>query len=111
MQQRTKVAIAGGAVAAVLAIGTGVGIAASGDDDRPLTGGDLERATEAALAHTGGGTVIETEVGDDGAAYGVEVRLAGGRVVEVSLNPDFEVIGSTADDDARGDEGADETDD
>jgi len=110
MQQRTKVAIAAGAVAAVLAIGTGVGIAASGDDDRPLTGGDLVWATEAALAHTGGGTVIETEVGDDGAAYGVEVRIAAGRVVEVSLNADFEVIGSTADDDAPG-EGADETDD
>ena len=36
--------------------------------DAPLTGAALERATEAALAHTGGGTVTETEVGDDGAA-------------------------------------------
>jgi uncharacterized membrane protein YkoI len=111
MQQRTKVAIAAGAVAAVLAIGTGVGIAASGDDDRPLTGRDLQRATDAALSHTGGGTVIETEVGDDGAAYGVEVRLEGGRVVEVSLNAGFEVIGSTADDDTPGGEETDETDD
>jgi hypothetical protein len=100
MQRRTKLAIAAGAVVAVLAIGTGVGIAASGDDDRPLTGSALQRATAAALAHVGGGTVIETEVGDGGAAYGVEVRREDGNVVEVNLNADFEVIGSEADDDA-----------
>jgi len=100
MQRRTKLAIAAGAVVAVLAIGTGVGIAASGDDDRPLTGGALERATAAALEHVGGGTVVETEVGDGGAAYGVEVRRDDGSVVEVDLNADFEVIGSGADDDA-----------
>ena len=96
---------------AVLAIGTGVGIAASGDDDRPLTGGDLERATKAALAHTGGGAVIETEAGDGGAAYEVEVRLEDGRVVEVALNADFEVIESTADDDGSDGGEAGETDD
>jgi hypothetical protein len=111
MQQRTKVTIAAGAVVAVLAIGTGVGIAASGDDDRPLTGSDLERATAAALAHTGGGTVIETEVGDDEAAYGVEVRLDDGRVVEVTLNADFQVVGSTADDDGSDSGEAGDTDD
>jgi uncharacterized membrane protein YkoI len=98
-------------VVAVLSIGTGVGIAASGDDDRPLTGSDLEQATAAALAHVGGGTVIETEAGDDGATYGVEVRLEDGSVVEVSLNADFEVIGSTADDDGAGGEEVGDTDD
>lgn len=106
MQKRTKLAIVAGAVAAVSAIGTGVGVAASGDDDRPLTGGALEAATAAALAHTGGGTVVETEVGDDGAAYGVEIRLDDGRVVEVNLNAGFEVIGSAGDDDASDGSGA-----
>ncbi|HET9250333.1 MAG TPA: hypothetical protein VFP13_10420, partial [Actinomycetota bacterium] len=80
-----------------------------GDDDRPLTGSALERASAAALASTGGGTVIETEVGDDGAAYGVEVRLEDGRVVEVSLDADFAVVGSTTDDDGAND--GDATDD
>ena len=58
--------LAGGALAAAIAIG-GVGLAMAGgtDDDRPLTGTELERATEAALEHTGGGTVLETEVGDE----------------------------------------------
>jgi uncharacterized membrane protein YkoI len=92
--------IVGGAVAlVVLAGGTAVAVATAGDDDRPLTGLTLARAEEAALAHTGGGTVIETEVGDDGAAYGVEVRLDHGSVVEVALDQDFRVVGTEADDD------------
>ena len=107
MQKRTKLSLAAGGIVLVLAVGTGAGIAASGDDDRPLTGSDLEQATEAALAHVGGGTVIETEAGDGGAAYGVEVRLDDGRVVEVNLNADFEVIGSAADDDTSGGEADD----
>jgi uncharacterized membrane protein YkoI len=90
----------GGAIAlALVGGGTALAVATAGDDDRPLRGSDLDRATEAALAHTGGGTVIETEVGDDGAAYGVEVRLPDGSVVEVSLDESFDVIGEEADDD------------
>jgi hypothetical protein len=109
MRTRTKLVLAVGTATTALAIGTGIGIAASGDDDRPLTGGDLERATEAALAHVGGGTVIETEVGDDGAAYGVEVRLPDGRVVEVALDAGFGVVGQVPDDDTgREDEGSEE---
>ncbi len=69
------------------------------DSDTPLTGSDLDRAVAAALDHTGGGEVTETEVGDDGAAFGVEIRLADGSQVEVNLDADFNVIGSEADDD------------
>ena len=87
-------ALAAVAVTAGIAVASGVG-----DDDRPLTGATLERATAAALAHTDGGTVVETEVGDDGAAYDVEVRLGDGRVVELQLDERFAVIGQEADDD------------
>ncbi len=87
---------------AVLAIGAGVGIAASGDDDQPISGDALDRAVATALAHTGGGTVIETELGDGGAAYGVEVRLEDGTVVEVELDRDFQVIGAAPDEDVAG---------
>jgi hypothetical protein len=105
MTRKTKW-IAGAAVAlAVIGAGTGIAVGASmGDDDKPLTGSALDRAVAAALEHTGGGTVIETEVGDDGAAYGVEVRLGDGTVVEVNLDADFHVIGQEADDDGPNDE-------
>ena len=84
--------------------GGGIAWATSGDDEQPLTGSALERATAAALRHTGGGTVTETEVGDDGAAYGVEVRLPDGSQVEVNLDSSFYVIGEEADDDGGADE-------
>jgi uncharacterized membrane protein YkoI len=97
--------LAAGAVTAGIAIASGVG-----DDDEPLTGSSLAKATAAALAHTGGGTVVETEVGDDGAAYGVEVRLPDGRVVEVNLDASYAVIGQEADDDGAA-EGGEDADD
>ena len=91
--------------------GTGVAVAASsGDDEEPLTGSTLDRAVDAALEETGGGTVTETEAGDDGAAYSVEVRLDDGSQVEVNLDENFTVIGQEADDDGPNDddEGEDE---
>ena len=36
--------------------------------------------------------MIESEAGDDGAAYGVEIRLDDGSVVEVALDANFHVI-------------------
>jgi uncharacterized membrane protein YkoI len=48
--------------------------------------------------------VIESEAGDDGAAYGVEIRLEDGRVVEVSLDANFNVVGDEADDDGPNDD-------
>jgi uncharacterized membrane protein YkoI len=109
--ERKRKWIAGGAIAlAVVGGTTGFAIATS-DDDQPLTGSALDEATAAALAHTGGGTVIESEAGDDGAAYGVEIRLDDGSVVEVSLDQNFKVIGDASDDDgAADDEGGSDDD-
>jgi len=104
MDRRTKW-IAGGALAlALVGAGTGVAIATgAGDTDGPLTGSTLDRARSAALEFTGGGTVTESEAGD-GAAYGVEVRLDDGRVVEVRLDANFQVLGQEADDDGSEDQ-------
>ena len=80
MDKRTKLGIGG--AAAVVAIGAGsfLGIAAAtGGDDQPLQGDAKTRAVAAALASTGGGPVPETETGDDGAAYDVEVRSSAAR--------------------------------
>ncbi len=99
-----------GAALAVGLVGAGVGIGLaetsgdseteveSADSDQPLTGADLDHAKAAALEFTGGGTVTEAEVGDDGAAYGVEVRKDDGTQVEVRLDETFSVIGSEVDD-------------
>ena len=106
MKRRTK--LVAGAPSALAAIGGGTGIAvASGalDDDAPLEGSTLDEAVAAALASTGGGEVLETEVGDDGAAYGVEVRLDDGRQVEVNLDSSFAVIGQEADHDGPNEQG------
>jgi len=100
MQRRTKwIATAGLAVAMAGGIAAA---AADGDTDQELTGSTRDRAVAAALAATGGGTVLETEGGDDGAAYGVEVRLADGTQVEVNLDASFKVIGQVADEDRPG---------
>ena len=104
MTRQRKLLIAGVAALALLGIGTGAVLAVSGDDDRPLTGDPRARAMAAALKHVGGGDVIETEVGDDGAAYGVEVKLSDGRVVEVSLDESFRLVGTERDDDTAGEE-------
>ena|SRR5262245_3410476 len=100
MDRRTRWIVGGALAVTVVGGGAGVAIANGlGDADEPLIGSALERASAAALEHTGGGTVIETEAGDDGAAYGVEVRLPDGRTVEVTLDERFNVVGQEADDD------------
>ena len=78
-------------------IGGGAAIAAGGDDDAsdaPITGAALARAKAAALAHTGGGKVTETEVGDEESLYEVEVTLPDGSHVDVQLDERFQVVGS-----------------
>jgi hypothetical protein len=113
VQRTTKwvaAALAAG-VAVVIAGGVGAGPASSqsgpvfsqGGDDDELTGPTRDRAVAAALKATGGGTVTDTEIGDEGAAYGVEVLLSDGREVEVNLDRDLNVIGQEADDDSVGD--------
>lgn len=100
MDKKRKLIAGAAAVLAVLGVGTGVGIASSTDDDQPIGGDSRRRATDAALEHVGRGTVIETEMGDDGAVYGVEIRLDDGNVVEVELDENFNVTGTEQDDDS-----------
>lgn len=96
-----------GAVAATALVAGGVTggvIAAGGFDDNeiPITGEALERASEVALAFTGGGRVTETEVGDEEGFYEVEVTLDDGRQVDVHLTEDFTILSS--ENDGAGDE-------
>ena len=99
MKRNTKI-IAGAAIAAVaVAAGTGVAVAASTGDDneQPITGTALDEASAAALEHTGGGQVSETEVGDEESYYEVEVTLDDGSQVDVQLDEQFNVVGDKVD--------------
>ncbi len=99
MTRRTTIII--GATAAAVA---GVAIAGTvgarhGENEQPITGDALVRATEAALAHTGGGSVTGTEVGDEDSLYEVEVTLDDGSQVDVQLDEAFQVVGEMPDHD------------
>jgi uncharacterized membrane protein YkoI len=98
---RKKTAFLAATVLAAAAVGTGFAIAGDedGDSDEALTGVVAERAGAAALDATGGGTVLEVERGDDGAAYEVEIRKSDGSVAEVQLDGDLKVTDIAAGDD------------
>jgi uncharacterized membrane protein YkoI len=77
------------------------------EDDRPdraITGDALKRASDAALQHTGGGRVTDTEVGDEESYYEVEVTRRDGGETDVQLDRNFNVVGSDRDDDDREDD-------
>ncbi|CAN5314291.1 hypothetical protein BH20ACT22_BH20ACT22_05720 [soil metagenome] len=98
MNRRFKIFFAGAATAA-LAAAAGTGIAAAGgakDDGETevaITGSALQKASAAALEHTGGGSVTQTEVDDEESYYEVEVTREDGSQVDVQLDRDFRVVG------------------
>jgi hypothetical protein len=95
-------------VLAVTAVAAGIAVGAGWrDDETPITGTALTRASAAALEHTGGGRVTETEAGDEEGAYEVEVALQDGSQVDVHLNASFDVIGDEPDGDESEDEETD----
>lgn len=96
---RTLIVVAG--AAAVVAAGAGIATAAGGSDsqgpDAAITGDALQKASEAALAETGGGRVTGSEVGDEESYYQVEVTRDDGSQVDVQLDRNFTVVGSKTD--------------
>ena len=106
----------GAALAAVAALGVGgaaIASAAGGSGepspaaesaedanegpDQAIGGSALDKASAAALEHTGSGQVTETEVGDEESYYEVEVSLDDGSQVDVQLDRGFNVVGDQAD--------------
>jgi len=103
------------AVVAICALAIGevtIAGAAGGDDasEQAISGSALDKASAAALDHTGGGQVTETEAGDEEGAYEVEVKREDGSSVDVHLNRDFEVLSQVGDGDeaGEGDEAGDD---
>jgi uncharacterized membrane protein YkoI len=104
MHRKTKITVVGIAAVALAAGGVGVAAAGGGGDDAeaPITGGALDRASAAALEHTGGGRVTDTEVGDEESLYEVEVTRDDGSRVDVQLDGDFGVVGGEPDSESEG---------
>jgi hypothetical protein len=103
--RRKRGFIAAAALAALAGGGAAIAGATGGDDDgseKPIRGSALDRAGAAALDHTGGGRVTETEVGDEEGYYEVEVTLDDGGQVDVHLDRDFNVLSAPADGDGDG---------
>ncbi|MBO0983037.1 PepSY domain-containing protein [Rathayibacter sp. SD072] len=105
MQKKTTIIAGAAGVLVLLGAGTGIAYAATDGfegSDR-LTGADLDRASEAALAEIGGGTVTSAEREDDGASgYELELRGEDGLEYDVRLDDSFEVLSADADADDDG---------
>ena len=102
MRITRKLAVAAGA-AAIVAGGAGIATAGAGGGDAAegpdsaITGDALQKASAAALAEAGGGTVTGTEVDDEESYYEVEVTRDDGSQVDVQLDESFAVVGSKVD--------------
>lgn len=98
MKNTTKLGMGAGIlIGATVLVGGGLAQAAgeseSGPEvETPISGSALERASATALAHTGGGSVTGTEVGDEESYYEVEVTLEDGTEVDVQLDERFQVV-------------------
>lgn len=91
-----KKLIVGAATVAILALGGGgIAYATGGDGGEQATGPNIEKAKSAALAHTNGGRVSGTEVGDEEGYYVIEVTRDDGSQADVHL--DLNVLGTVVD--------------
>ena len=73
------------AVIGVSAVGVGAATqtVSATENEVAITGEALDKASAAALKHTGQGRVTESEVGDEESYYEVEVSLHDGRQTDV----------------------------
>ena len=111
MNKLKKILITVAALAALALGGAALAGATSGggDSDTALTGSTLDRASQAALAKTGGGKVTDSERDtENGATYEVEVTKPDGSQVDVRLNDQFKVVVAEPDPEDAGDEQGDD---
>jgi len=62
------------------------------EEDVPITGSALDRASAVALNHIGEGEVTDTEIGDEEGYYEIEITTDDGDEVDVHLDEDFNVL-------------------
>jgi hypothetical protein len=90
---RKRIAMILAIAAAFAAIVGGAIAVASSDSEGGATGPEADRASQAALEATDGGTVNAVERDNEkGAAWEVEVTKTDGRTVDVRLDENYKVI-------------------
>jgi Peptidase propeptide and YPEB domain len=110
---RKRLAVIGGAaVAAAVLVGGGVAVAggfAPGEEgSQDYSQQQADRATEAALAATGGGKANSVERdGENGATWEVEVTKTDGTTVDVRLDEHYAVVVIEGDSESSQDESGD----
>jgi uncharacterized membrane protein YkoI len=62
------------------------------EEDIPITGNALEKASLAALDYIGEGEVTDSEIGDEEGYYEIEITLNNGNEVDVHLDKNFNVL-------------------
>ena len=97
MQIKNRYLVIGGAILAIGAGGVGVAAATGGiggdDGDATVTGPTADKATQAALAITHGGTANAVERdSENGATWEVEVTKPDGNTVDVRLDQNYDLV-------------------
>lgn len=67
------------------------------EKDVAITGQAIDKASAAALTHTGQGRVTDTEVSDEESYYEVEVTLSDNSQVDVQLDETFNFVSQKVD--------------
>ncbi|MGZ5417221.1 MAG: PepSY domain-containing protein [Nocardioides sp.] len=104
MNKKQRITAVAGVVLAAVAAAGGVAVATGDDGDVTVQGPEADRATEAALAATGGGTANSVERdSENGATWEVEVTREDGTTVDVRLDENYGVVVIEGDGDESGD--------
>lgn len=106
-KQRIRIVSVAAAVSLAGIAAAGIAVAAGSEEEAPITGAALEKASAVALEQTGGGRVSGTEVDDEDAYYEVEVTLPDGSQVDVHLDRNFTVVDERDDADGGNEDQAD----
>jgi len=107
-KQKIRIVAVAAAVSLAGVVAAGIAVASGSEEEAPITGVALEKASAVALEQTGGGRVTGTEVGDEDGFYEVEVTLPDGSQVDVHLDRNFTVVDERDDADGVNDDEADE---
>ena len=109
MKTHNRITLIAAAVLALGLAGGAVALATGHDSDENVTGPGAQRAREAALEVTHGGTANSVELDDEnGATWEVEVTKTDGNTVDVRLDENYDLVVIEGDSDSPDDGDSDD---